>query len=118
MTTRRLAILAAGGALGLPALIRHAGAQAPSAAPAMAQAPGFYRFRVGSFLVTTVHDGFFARPIEGFVRNAPLPEVQAALRESFLPTDRTVIPFTITFVQRGDTLAVFDAGNGVTPATA
>lgn len=41
MTTRRLAILAAGGALGLPALIRHAGAQAPSAAPAMAQSPGF-----------------------------------------------------------------------------
>ena len=118
MTTRRLAILAAGGALGLPALIRHAGAQAPSAAPAMAQAPGFYRFTVGGFLVTTVHDGFFARPIEGFVRNAPLPEVQAALRDSFLPTDRTVIPFTITFVQRGDTLAVFDAGNGVTPAGA
>ncbi len=66
-------------------------------------------------MVTTVHDGFFARPLDGFVRNAPLAEVQAAAAAAFLPTDRQVIPFTITFVQRGDTLVVFDAGNGVTP---
>jgi hypothetical protein len=58
---------------------RRAGARAPAVAPA--QAPGFYRFRVGSFIVTTVHDGFFARPLDGFVRNTPLAEVQARLRE-------------------------------------
>jgi len=117
MATRRLTLLAAGGSLAVPGLLRPARAQAPAPA-AIAQAPGFYRFRVGGFTVTTVHDGFFARPIEGFVRNAPLADVQAVLRDAFLPTDRTAIPFTITFVARGDTLVVFDAGNGVTPAAA
>lgn len=114
---RRFAILAAGSALAAPMLLRPAAAQAPAAAPTT-QAPGFYRFKVGSIIVTTVHDGFFARPVEGFVRNAPLADVQAVLAESFLPTDRLAIPFTITFVQRGDTLAVFDTGNGVTAPTA
>jgi glyoxylase-like metal-dependent hydrolase (beta-lactamase superfamily II) len=118
MIHRRLAMLAAGSALALPGLAHRAAAQAPATPAAPAQAPGFYRFRVGGFTVTTVHDGFFARPLEGFVRNAPLAEVQAAATAAFLPADRQVIPFTITFVSRGDTLAVFDAGNGVTPAGA
>ncbi len=117
--SRRTALLAAGSLIAAPALVRGAATQAPtppSAAPP--QAPGFYRFRIGGFLVTTVQDGFFARPLEGFVRNAPLAEVQAAASNAFLPTDRQVIPFTITFVQRGDSLIAFDTGNGVTPAGA
>ncbi len=100
-------------ALALPAAAQQATAPAPAA-----QAPGFYRFRVGGWLVTTVHDGFFRRPLEGFVRNAPLPEVQAVMAESFLPGDALTINFTITFAQRGDMLVVFDAGNGVTAAGA
>ncbi len=116
MLNRRLTLLATAGLLATPALLR-TGPVAAQAAPSP-QAPGFYRFRVGGFTVTTVHDGFFRRPVEGFVRNAPLAEVQAVLAESFLPGDQLRIPFTITFVQRGDTLVVFDAGNGVTPATA
>ena len=100
-------------ALALPAAAQQAAAPAPAA-----QAPGFYRFRVGGWLITTVHDGFFRRPLEGFVRNAPLPEVQAVMAESFLPGDALTINFTITFAQRGDTLVVFDAGNGVTAANA
>lgn len=118
MSSRRTALLAAAGLVAAPALLRPGAARAQAAAPAVAQAPGFYRFRVGGMVVTTVHDGFFARPLEGFVRNAPFAEVQAAAAAAFLPTDRQVIPFTITFVQKGDTLAVFDAGNGVTPAGA
>ena len=100
-------------AIALPA----AAQQAPAAAPA-GQAPGFYRFKVGAWTITTVHDGFFRRPLEGFVRNAPFAEVQAVMAESFLATDLITVPFTITFAQKGDVLAVFDAGNGVTPATA
>lgn len=100
-------------ALALPAAAQQGAAPAPAA-----QAPGFYRFRVGGWLITTVHDGFFRRPLEGFVRNAPLPEVQAVMAESFLPGDALTINFTITFAQRGDTLVVFDAGNGVTAAGA
>ncbi|WP_160120709.1 MBL fold metallo-hydrolase [Rhodovarius lipocyclicus] len=91
-------------------------AQAP-AAPAM-QAPGFYRFKVGGWLITTVHDGFFRRPLEGFVRNASIEEVRAVAAESFLPPDQLTITFTLTFAQKGDVLAVFDTGNGVTGAGA
>lgn len=116
MPSRRLALLAAGGLLAAPPLMR-AMAQPPAPA-APAQAPGFYRFRLGGSIVTLVNDGFFARPLEGFVRNAPLQEVQDAARDAFLPTDRTVVPFTIPFLQRGDLLVAFDAGNGVTPAGA
>ena len=114
---RRNAFIGAGllGSAAIAAkLIRPAAAQT---APA-AQAPGFYRFKVGAWTITTVHDGFFSRPVEGFVRNAPLAEVQAVLGASFLNTASLPIPFTVTFAQKDATLVVFDAGNGVTPATA
>jgi glyoxylase-like metal-dependent hydrolase (beta-lactamase superfamily II) len=109
---RRRLLIASTTLLAAPAFVRTTSAQT---APApQAQAPGFYRLKVGSFTVTTVHDGFFARPLEGFVRNAPLSDVQAVLRDAFLPQDRLVIPFTVTFLDTGRDLVVFDSGNGVT----
>jgi glyoxylase-like metal-dependent hydrolase (beta-lactamase superfamily II) len=109
---RRRSLIASTTLLAAPAFVRTTSAQT---APApQAQAPGFYRFKLGSFTVTTVHDGFFARPLEGFVRNAPLSDVQAVLRDAFLPQDRLVIPFTVTFLDTGRDLVVFDSGNGVT----
>ena len=113
---RRSFFLASGALLASPAIMHHALAQ-PAPAPSV-QTPGFHRFKVGSFTVTTVHDGFVARPLEGFVRNAPLAEVQGVLRDAFLPTDRMVIPYTVTFLDTGRDLIVFDSGNGVTPAGA
>lgn len=116
MPRRRLLLASAGGLAapallaGLPALAQ-GGAPAPSPAP-LAQAPGFHRFKLGGFTVTTVHDGTATRPLEGFVANATVAEVQAVLAESFLPTDRFVIPFTITFVDTGRELVVFDSGTG------
>ena len=113
---RRRSVIASAALLAAPAFVRTTSAQT---APApQAQAPGFYCFKVGSFTVTTVHDGFFVRPVEGFVRNAPLTEVQGVLRDAFLPTDRMVIPYTVTFLDTGRDLVVFDTGNGVTPAGA
>ncbi|MFC7474728.1 MBL fold metallo-hydrolase [Dankookia sp. GCM10030260] len=115
---RRLALAGLPALLAAPAVLRGAAAQtAPAAAASAApQAPGFYRFKVGGFTVTTVHDGFFERPVAGFVRNAPLVEVQKVLAESFLPTDTLRIPFTVTFVETPAGLVVFDAGNGATAA--
>jgi glyoxylase-like metal-dependent hydrolase (beta-lactamase superfamily II) len=111
--SRRLA-LAAPAILALPFLVGQTG-RALAQLPAT-QAPGFYRFKVGGFVVTTVHDGFAERSLEGFVRNAPLADVQKVLADSFLPTDKFRIPFTVTFVETPAALVVFDAGNGVTPA--
>ncbi|MBK1659068.1 MBL fold metallo-hydrolase [Paracraurococcus ruber] len=106
-TTRRAALAAA---LALPAFAGRAAAQ-PAAAPAM-QAPGWYRFQVGGFTVTTVFDGYNRRAVEGLVRNAPLPDVQATLAESFLPTTSYDGPYTVTFVDTGRQLIAFDAGTG------
>lgn len=116
LPSRRSLFLAGGALLASPAILKSAMSQ--PAAPVQPQVSGFYRFKVGSFTVTTVHDGFFARPLEGFVRNAPLAEVQAVLRDAFLPQDRLVIPFTVTFLDTGRDLVVFDSGNGVTAPTA
>ena len=77
-TTRRAALAAA---LAAPALAGRAMAQAPVPA-ALPQAPGWYRFKLGGFTVTTVFDGFARRSTEGLVRNAPMPEVQATLAGS------------------------------------
>jgi len=106
-TTRRAALAAA---LAAPALLGRAAAQtAPAALP---QAPGWFRFRLGGFTVTTVFDGFNRRNTEGLVRNAPLAEVQATLAESFLPTETYDGPYTVTFVDTGKLLVAFDAGTG------
>ena len=115
---RRRLLIASTALLAAPAFVRTTSAQTAPAPQAQTQAPGFFRFKVGSFTVTTVHDGFFARPLEGFVRNAPLAEVQAVLRDAFLPQDRLVIPFTVTFLDTGRDLVVFDSGNGVTAPAA
>ncbi|MBX6742928.1 MAG: MBL fold metallo-hydrolase [Acetobacteraceae bacterium] len=107
--------LAAGaGTLALPALLQRQAAAQGSTPPASAtsQAPGFYRFKLGSFTVTTLHDGSVQMPVAGFVRNAPLEEVQKVLAESFLPPDTYANIFTATLVDTGRSLILFDTGNG------
>jgi glyoxylase-like metal-dependent hydrolase (beta-lactamase superfamily II) len=103
------------GALAAPALLASRAAVAQSAAPAApAQAPGFYRFRIGDFVVTTVHDGFVRRPnaLEGLVMNAPAAEVQAALDAALLPAQGLMNPYIVTFVTTPSGTIAFDAGTG------
>lgn len=90
----------------------------PSTAPtpqadAAQQAPGFYRYKVGDIEVTAVNDGFARRPLEGFVRNAELTQVQQAMQEAFLPGDALPITFTTLVLRRnGGGLTLIDTGNG------
>jgi glyoxylase-like metal-dependent hydrolase (beta-lactamase superfamily II) len=82
------------------------------------QAPGFYRYKVGDIEVTAVNDGFGLRPVEGFIKNAELPDVKAALQEAFLPADNLPLTFTGLVLNQGGRLTVIDTGNGdVGPAT-
>lgn len=114
---RRIALLGAAAALASPALLR--GTPAMAQAPAqqqLAQAPGFFRFRLGGFTLTMLHDGSRTIPLQNFVRNAPLEEVQRTLAESFLPTDSYRIPFTAPLVDTGRHLVLVDTGNGAQPA--
>src|SRR5919107_1729500 len=81
----------------------------------MAQAPGFYRFKVGGFTVTTVFDGATPRqnPARtGLVANQPPEAVEQAMREALLPLDRLDNPFTVTFVDTGKQIIAFDTGTG------
>lgn len=117
MTERRMLMLAGTALLATPALIGAARAQAPTPAPTT-QAPGFYRFKVGGWTITTVHDGFNRFPVGTYITNAPLEAVRAVMAESLMAGDTIMVPFTITFAQRGNTFVVFDAGNGVTAPTA
>ena len=106
---------ALGTALAAPALLAAAPALAQGqAAPALRQAPGFYRLKVGAFEVTVVNDGYNRRPnpAEGFVRNADAAAVRAALAADMLPTEHLDITFNITVVNTGTDLILFDTGTG------
>ena len=77
------------------------------------QPPAFYRLKVGGIEVIRVHDGVAVRPLDdGFVRNAKLADVQAALDAAFQPTDEIVIPFTPTLVRTPQHTVLIDAGLG------
>jgi glyoxylase-like metal-dependent hydrolase (beta-lactamase superfamily II) len=79
----------------------------------LAQAPGFYRYKVGSFTVTALHDGFAMRPLdETFVRNAPLEAVKTALAEAFLTTDTVPLTFTALLIDTGRQRILIDTGTG------
>jgi glyoxylase-like metal-dependent hydrolase (beta-lactamase superfamily II) len=84
-----------------------------SQADASHQSPGFYRYKVGDIEVTAINDGFARRPLEGFVRNAELAQVQQAMQEAFLPGDALPITFTTLVLRRnGGGLTLIDTGNG------
>jgi glyoxylase-like metal-dependent hydrolase (beta-lactamase superfamily II) len=117
MSMTRRTILAAAPAAA--ALGGSAQAQTAPSAPAAGsatsgtqQAPGFYRYKVGDIEVTAVNDGFFSRPLEGFVRNAEPAAVQKAAEEAFLPTNALPIPFTTSVLKIGNKLVLIDTGNG------
>jgi glyoxylase-like metal-dependent hydrolase (beta-lactamase superfamily II) len=115
MTERRTILL---GALAAPALLAACAEPAPQQAAApttpTTQAPGWYRTKVGSLNVVMVDDGFAQRPVEGFVINKPLAEVQGVLRSEFLNPTTLRIPYTLTYVETARGWVVFDTGYGVT----
>jgi glyoxylase-like metal-dependent hydrolase (beta-lactamase superfamily II) len=66
-----------------------------------------------------VNDGSGLRPLEGFIRNAELSDVRAAMADAFLPTDALPLTFTGLVLNQAGRLTVIDTGNGdVGPATA
>lgn len=87
------------------------GGPAQAAAPlATNQAPGFYRYKAGDLQITAIYDGFGARPVEGFVRNAELASVQKILSDAGQPTDQARLHFTTLVVNDGRKLTLIDTG--------
>ena len=91
-----------------------AAAPARAAAPQFGkQAPGFYRYKLGSFEITVVTDGKSRVPItDAFVTNASKDEVKAALAALFMDTEIFYGPYNPIVVNTGTNLAVIDTGNG------
>ena len=109
LNRREILVAGAGaGAIGL------AGSLAILPTPAArAAGDGAYRYRIGDVEVIAIHDGFAERPLEaGFVVNAELADVQAALAEAGHPTDKVTINFTQTVMRIGDRTVLIDAGTG------
>ena len=92
----------------------------PAASPAQAtapaagkQAPGFYRYTVGSFEITVVTDGAARFPLaDNFVINANKGDVQAALATAHMSSDIFFNPFNPIVVNTGAKLVLIDSGIG------
>lgn len=111
-----------------------AGATLPFAAalpaPALAAAemkgaamPGFHRFKLGEFEVTTLLVGSrpMEKPQETFGLNATPEDFAALAQANFLPADMSQNFFTPTLVNTGAELVLFDTGlapEGITGALA
>jgi glyoxylase-like metal-dependent hydrolase (beta-lactamase superfamily II) len=84
-----------------------------AAQPAGKQAPGVYRFKLGSYELTAISDGVWLRDIDDkFVKNAKWDDVQQTLTRSFMRTDKLPIPFTTLVVNTGSKLIAIDTGTG------
>jgi glyoxylase-like metal-dependent hydrolase (beta-lactamase superfamily II) len=84
-----------------------------STASARAQAPGFYRWRVGAFGVIALHEGVLIRDMpKGFVRNASDAEVSEAYAAAGMAADKLTITFTALAVETGNGVVLIDAGLG------
>lgn len=83
-----------------------------AAPPAERQAPGFYRYKVGSIEVTVVTDGMRDAPLGPIVKNASKEEVAAALKAAYLPPDKFPFVFNPCVVNTGTKLVMIDTGLG------
>jgi glyoxylase-like metal-dependent hydrolase (beta-lactamase superfamily II) len=122
MSMTRRTILAAAPVAAATTIGGSALAQTQAPAPAQSgaaggtrQAPGFYRYKVGDIEVTAVHDGSFAIPTQGFVRNAEQAQVDQAAQDVFMPQGQMVIPVTTLVLNQGGRITLLDTSRGNVP---
>src|SRR5215212_10155094 len=77
------------------------------------QAPGFYRYKVGSFECTAINDGALTFPMpDGFVTNVSRDEALSAAEAAYMPQGAVTIPFNPQIINTGSKLVLIDAGWG------
>src|SRR5260370_41641586 len=111
----RRQLLAGAAATGAATALTSFGASPVRAAvpPAGAQAPGFYRYKVGDYECTSINDGVFLRPIDNFVSNVPKEQAQAEAEAGYMPKGMVAVPFNPQLINTGSKLILIDCGNGV-----
>jgi glyoxylase-like metal-dependent hydrolase (beta-lactamase superfamily II) len=113
--TRRQLLTAAAAATATRLLSKYIALPGHATAPRLgATQPGYYRFALGEFEVTTISDAGAVIdgpwPIVG--ENRPPAEVAQLMHESLLPEKKFQPGFTPTLVNTGKELILFDTGNG------
>lgn len=97
------------------------GLPAIAAAPKLGtQAPGFFRFNVGDFEVTALHDGSVAGELdEKRIPNVPLADVVKHMESQHISTKPFVNQFNTMVVNTGSKLVLIDSGfaNNGAPTT-
>jgi len=108
-------VLAGAAAIGAAAISRVAMTPAFAAVPQSgAQAPGFYRYKVGSFECTSINDGARSFPMpDKFVTNVPKEEALVAADAAYMPKGMVTVPFNPQLINTGNKLVLIDTGNGV-----
>ena len=108
--TRRNLLGSAALAAAATALPQGARAAAPAAGK---QAPAFYRYKIGSYELTAIHDGVWMRKVDNnFIRGASRPEIEKAMANAFMAKDIVPTPFTPLAVNTGSKLVLIDTGTG------
>jgi glyoxylase-like metal-dependent hydrolase (beta-lactamase superfamily II) len=78
------------------------------------QAPGFYRYKVGSYECTSINDGARTFPMpDKFVANLSKDEALAAGEAAYMPKGMVTIPFNPQLINTGSKLVLIDTGNGI-----
>jgi glyoxylase-like metal-dependent hydrolase (beta-lactamase superfamily II) len=86
--------------------------------PAFAQktsdpAKPFVTYKIGSAEVTALYDGIWEKPHDpGFIANASIDDVKAAMVKAGLPADFVSIPFTVVVIKTGGKTIMCDSGTG------
>ena len=76
-------------------------------------APGFAKFKVGDWTVTSIYDGIWEKPHDpGFIKNASLDDTKAALKAGGLTDAHVPITFTVTVAEKDGKIIMFDSGTG------
>ncbi len=115
-TLTRRSVMGGAAAAGAALLTSAPSSSVQAAAPLSGQqAPGWYRYKVGSFEVTVATDGVnrFKFP-DGFVTNRSREQLNAALAASYGQPgpDMIAIPYCPCVVNTGSRLVVIDTGTG------
>lgn len=77
------------------------------------QAPGFYRFKLGSFEAIALHDGVIIRDRPpGFVRNANDEDVGEAYASAGMARDKLTLTFTALAINTAKEIVLIDTGFG------
>ncbi|RIA56096.1 MBL fold metallo-hydrolase [Dichotomicrobium thermohalophilum] len=110
----RRSLLRVAAAAPLVSVASSAAAQAPELqkGPQARQAPGFYRFRLGDYLVTIVSDGQLSLPTPTLAANVPEATLRSYLKTIRQGADMQRGHLNLTLIDTGEQIILVDAGAG------